>query len=131
MTFWKTWWRAGARGLGLRVWNMAGRLPSSAAAASRALSVMDASKEAPHPKPRFAPHIPPPPPLSHRRSEMAALLGHRSYAHLKAADATLAGAPEAASAFLESLTEARCAAPAFAGLLWFPRVWRRARDEGA
>lgn len=36
---------------------------------------------------------------------MAALLGQPSYAHLKAADATLAGTPEAATAFLRQLAE--------------------------
>lgn len=36
---------------------------------------------------------------------MAALLGQPSYAHLKAADATLAATPEAAEAFLTQLAE--------------------------
>ncbi|GBF99345.1 hypothetical protein Rsub_11757 [Raphidocelis subcapitata] len=39
------------------------------------------------------------------RSDMAALLGQPSYAHLKAADATLAATPEAAVAFLHQLAE--------------------------
>lgn len=34
---------------------------------------------------------------------MAALLGHPSYAHYKAADTTLAGTPEAAEGFLKQL----------------------------
>ena len=40
-----------------------------------------------------------------RRSDIAAILGRPSYAHLKAADATLAGTPEAAVAFLQQLAE--------------------------
>ena len=59
--------------------------------------------------------LPPPPvllplpipllPLHAARSGMAALLGQPSYAHLKAADATLAGTPEAATAFLQQLAQ--------------------------
>ncbi|KAF8055907.1 OCT1 [Scenedesmus sp. PABB004] len=37
------------------------------------------------------------------RHDLAASLGHASYAHFKAADATLAGTPAAAQAFLEDL----------------------------
>ena len=43
----------------------------------------------------------------HNRSDMAALLGQPSYAHLKAADATLAATPEASMTFLKQLAEVR------------------------
>jgi hypothetical protein len=46
---------------------------------------------------------------------MAALLGQPSYAHLKAADATLAATPEAAVAFLHQLAEASPPGDGFQG----------------